>query len=105
MFGGIRRSFISLKANDPHLSNLISEEKEKITAIKASSLANTSAAKFLALWGEQEHKDIKDISTMYSEFYSEFSLIILEWERKTIDNKMRRLNLGRNSKRLELNRI
>ena len=80
MFGGIKRGIISMKANDPHLSNLISEEKDLIASIKQSHESNAAAAKYLSLWGEGEHTDLKDITNHYLAMSNEFNLIITEWE-------------------------
>lgn len=80
MFGGIRSAIISVKANDPHLSNLIAEEKDKITSIKAVSTANTNASKYLTQWGEGEHEDLKDITYKYSLMSEEFSMMLMEFE-------------------------
>jgi predicted RNase H-like nuclease (RuvC/YqgF family) len=80
MFGGIKRGIISIKANDPHLSNFISEEKDKIASIKSVASFTTSSSQYFSLWSEGEHEDLKDIAEKYSIMSEEFSLMLMEWE-------------------------
>jgi chromosome segregation ATPase len=80
MFGGLKRGIITLKANDPYLSNLISEEKDAIAAIKQAHQSNAQAAKYLSLWGEQEFADLKDITSQYNQMTNEYTMMMAEWE-------------------------
>jgi hypothetical protein len=80
MFGGLKRGIITLKANDPYLSNLISEEKDTVASIKQTHQSNAQAAKYLSLWGEGEHGDLKDITCQYNEMTAEFTMMMAEWE-------------------------
>jgi seryl-tRNA synthetase len=80
MFGGLKRGIITLKSNDPYLSNLISEEKDAIAAIKQTHQSNLQASKYLMLWGEGEHSDVKDITTQYNNMANDFTMMMAEWE-------------------------
>lgn len=80
MFGGIKRGIITLKANDPYLSNLISEEKDFIGNIKGINTANSAAAKYIQLWGEGEHEDITDVTKQFATMCADFSMMVAEWE-------------------------
>ncbi|KAJ3256498.1 hypothetical protein HK103_005496 [Boothiomyces macroporosus] len=79
MFGGIKRSIINLKANDPHLSNCISEEKDCISGLNGVTKSTTSASRYIQLWGDGEHEDLKEITKVYTSMTSELTFILNEY--------------------------
>jgi DNA repair ATPase RecN len=78
-FQGIRRGYIALSSNaDPSLKNLIEEEKDCVNSMRKLSKEIGEASNYMLKWGDEEHLDLKDLSTHFSRFSKDTEKAIVD---------------------------
>lgn len=95
-FLGIRRSIISVSSTSPSLTNLLAEEKDKVTALNGMQCSLKSSSKFLAAWSEEQSIDIQDITKQLSYLDEQESLLWAGYEETLTQSRemMRALKEG-----------
>ncbi|KAH6576645.1 hypothetical protein BASA50_006695 [Batrachochytrium salamandrivorans] len=77
-FQGLRRGLVSMNAVDPMLANLLHEEKDVLKGLANFAKEKGEASKFLALWGNVEHADIKDICDRVRDMFDELQNMLVD---------------------------
>ncbi|KAJ8322903.1 lipid-binding protein [Batrachochytrium dendrobatidis] len=95
-FQGIRRGLVSMNAVDPLLANLLHEEKDVLKGLANFAKEKGEASKFLALWGNVEHADIKDICDRVRDMFEELQnmLVALSTGYSIYRDKLKDINKG-----------
>jgi hypothetical protein len=78
LFQGIRRSYISISSGDPVLDNLIEEEKDTVHSMTNLAKEVGDGSHYVLKWGNEEHFDLKDIATHFSQFEKDIESFLFD---------------------------
>lgn len=76
MFQGIRRANNQLLNKEPELENLVSEEKDVLSALKLLQKETDEAGSYILKWCQKEHSDIKDVCSYFGGLDADFAQVI-----------------------------
>ncbi|KAL2918516.1 lipid-binding protein [Polyrhizophydium stewartii] len=78
-FQGLRRGLVNMNSADPKLTNLLHEEKDVLKELANLAREKAEAARFLTMWGNIEHADIKDICDRTRDLLNEFQNMLSDF--------------------------